>query len=95
MVLSRDDMRTMVLPLMERFNVKEAFLFGSYARGDAGAESDIDLLIVGGADFRPLDLFGFAEELHRQSGKPVGVYERSELLSGPFKDAVMRETVRL
>ncbi len=30
--------------------VEEAFIYGSYARGDAGPESDIDLIIIGEVD---------------------------------------------
>ena len=31
--------------------IKKIILFGSYARGDYGEESDIDILIVGDVDF--------------------------------------------
>ena len=61
-----------------------ASLFGSYARGEADASSDIDLLLVGQRGFRPLGVFGVAEDLHRISGKAVDVYEISELDEGPF-----------
>lgn len=32
--------------------VKEIYLFGSYARGEADAQSDLDFLIFGGDGFR-------------------------------------------
>ncbi len=52
--------------LMEKYRIDEARLFGSYARGEATAESDIDLLLIGGQGFRPTDL-------HESSGKAVAV----------------------
>lgn len=53
------------------------------------------MLLVGNEGFRPLGIFGLAEELHRQSGKAVDVYEQSELSPGPFRDAVYKELVLL
>ncbi len=32
--------------IVERFHPRRIILFGSYARGDAGPDSDVDLLIV-------------------------------------------------
>ena len=72
-----------------------ASIFGSYARGQADADSDIDVLVCGGPGFRALDVFGVAEELHRCTGKAVDVYERSELEPGPFRDAVLSEAVAI
>ena len=37
----------MALVLIEKFGAKEVYLFGSLAWGWFGAESDIDLMIVG------------------------------------------------
>ena len=42
-------LRTALLPLTQE--IEHAFLFGSVARGDERAESDIDLIIVGGVSF--------------------------------------------
>jgi predicted nucleotidyltransferase len=36
----------MVRRIVERFNPLKIILFGSYARGNAGPDSDVDLLIV-------------------------------------------------
>ena len=88
-VLETSEIRAMVLPLLERYGMRSASLFGSYA------ESDIDILLEGGFGFRPLDIFGVAEDLHRASGKQVDVFEVSELDAGTFRDTVLREAVRL
>ncbi len=85
----------MVEPLLLKYNMASARLFGSYARGNADESSDIDVLLVGNNGFRALGIFGLAEDLHRASGKQVDVYELSELESGPFRDAVLKEAVAL
>lgn len=89
-VYTIDEIRQMVLPLLDRYGMSQARVFGSYARETADAESDIDVLLVGGEKFRPLDIFGVAEDLHRVSGKRVDVYEISELDEGPFRESVLQ-----
>ena len=94
-VYTTDEIRRMVLPLLGRYDISQARLFGSYARGAADAESDIDVLLIGAEGFRPLNIFGVAEDLHRASGKRVDVYEISELDEGPFREKVLEEAVVL
>ena len=45
-VSARNHIRTMVERIVRQFEPDKIILFGSHARGDAGPDSDIDLLIV-------------------------------------------------
>ena len=95
-VLTNGELTAMVLPLMEKYQVNEARLFGSYARGEATAESDIDLLLIGGQGFRPVDIFAFAEDLHESSGKAVDVYELREIkVDSPLYRNILREGIAI
>ena len=94
-VYTKDELRAMILPLLDRYHMQSASLFGSYARDNADKNSDIDVLLFGNDEFRALDVFGVAEELHRISGKHVDVYEISELKDGPFRDSVLSQAVAL
>lgn len=85
----------MVVPLLEKYDMRSASLFGSYARNEADENSDIDLLLEGNPGFRPLNVFRVAEDLFRLSGKRVDVFEISELDEGEFRDRVLREAIRL
>ena len=85
----------MVIPLLEKYDMRSASLFGSYARNEADENSDIDLLLEGNPGFRPLNVFGVAEDLFRLPGKRVDVFEISELDEGEFRDRVLREAIRL
>jgi len=59
--------------------VEEAFLFGSYARGDDRATSDLDLLVVGAVD--QVALSEQLVEVEQELGRDVNVvsYARDEL----------------
>ena len=85
----------MILPLLAKYDMASASLFGSYARNEADETSDIDVILVGNPGFDVLNVFGVAEDLYRLSGKNVDVYEISELDQGAFRDAVLRDQVLL
>ena len=55
-LLTTDQIRSWVIPLLEKYDMCSASLFGSYARDEADASSDIDILLVGNPGFRPLNL---------------------------------------
>lgn len=44
-VYTVDEIRNIVAPIAKRHRVNRMYLFGSYARGEADSESDIDLRI--------------------------------------------------
>ncbi len=48
--------------------MKAAFVFGSLAKGDAKAESDVDLMVIGELGLRPLTklISGIAEKVGRE-----------------------------
>ena len=76
--------------------VQRVVLFGSYARGEATAASDIDVIVVGGANFRARDIFAFGEELRQRTQKDVDAFEIREVNTGtPFYESIMREGVKI
>ncbi len=76
--LSLDTLRERVRPFCFRHPVQKLEVFGSVARGEAGAESDVDLLVT----FEPLARFGMyvfldlKSELEDLLGCPVDLLER-------------------
>jgi predicted nucleotidyltransferase len=44
--VERKEIQQMVSRIVRRFDPERIILFGSHARGDAGPDSDVDLLIV-------------------------------------------------
>jgi predicted nucleotidyltransferase len=71
-------------------------LFGSYARGDQTPDSDIDIVVFGGENFKKTIIFAFAEELRETFGIDMDVFEISEVDVGtPFYDTLMMEGVKI
>ena len=95
-VLTRSELETAIRGLLKKYHAEYALLFGSYARGEATASSDIDLVVVGGVNFRARDIFSFGEELRQLTHKDVDAFELRELNVGtPFYETVMQEGVRI
>lgn len=95
-VYSRKELIDIIIPILRKYKAEQAILFGSYARQEADAQSDIDLLVIGGAQFDPTDVFCIADELHRVTGKQVDVYELREINAGTdFFHAIFAEGVKI
>ena len=95
-VLTMAEIETMIRSLLRKYHAQYALLFGSYARGDATPESDIDVVIFGGSGFAARNIFALAEELRELSGRDADVFEMREVnVDTPFYDAVMKEGIRI
>lgn len=57
------DIESLIRPIVKKYKIKEIYLFGSYARGEANGDSDLDFLVLGGEDLKLTMIFAFAEEL--------------------------------
>jgi predicted nucleotidyltransferase len=79
--------------VLETFHVKALFVFGSVARDEATAESDVDLLV----DFDEVpSLFEFARlrrKLAEMLGRRVDLVTRSAL-KPQLRDRILGEAVR-
>ena len=86
------DIKTLIKPIAEKYKVKEIYLFGSYARGEANENSDLDFLVFGGENFKPVMIFSLAEDLREVLKKDVDVFEISEInQESDFYHTVMKE----
>ncbi len=95
-MLSRAEIEQAVRALLLRYHAQSALLFGSYARGEATPDSDIDLIVFGGDGFKKSNVFALAEELRQMTGKNVDAFEICEVTPGtPFYETLMKEGVRI
>ena len=86
------DIQHLVKPIAEKYGVKEIYLFGSYARGEANESSDLDFLVFGWDGFKLTMIFSLAEDLRKVLKKDVDVFEINEINeNSDFYKAVMKE----
>jgi len=92
-VLSRDDifyvLRLMKEQLQVRYGVTRIGVFGSVARGEASAESDVDIVV----EMEP-NLFlraGLKAELTSRLGRPVDVVRYRQGMNSRLKRRIDRE----
>ena len=78
-VLSLESIRLLILPVAKGSMLKSVFLFGSYARGEAKPESDVDLLIDGGNYHGLLAFMEIKEQFEKALGKKVDMISKDAL----------------
>ena len=87
-----ESIEKVVRPIASKYQISEIYLFGSYARGEATKESDLDFLVFGGDQFRLTMIFAVAEDLRKAFGKDVDVFEIHEVnQDSTFYQTIMKE----
>lgn len=91
-IFTLQDIASLVEPIAKKYRVEALYLFGSYARGDADGDSDLDFLVLGGENFKLTAIFSFAEELRETFHKEVDVFEINEIKQdSEFYKTLMKE----
>ena len=74
--------------------IKCAYLFGSYARGNATGKSDVDLLVV--CPPMGMKFYGIAAELEEQLHKTIDLHTHRELVNSPqFAEEILKEGIKI
>lgn len=79
MIYSIEEITEKIRPIAERHELKEVWLFGSYARGDADEESDVDLLFEPTGKHGLFWLSGLYSELSEALQKEVDLVDKNAL----------------
>lgn len=72
-ILQRSYIESVVREIADEFGVKQIELVGSYRRGQAREDSDIDLIILDDSAPRGMDFLGMIIDLEEALGKEVGL----------------------
>ena len=74
--------------------VQAAYLFGSYARGEANGHSDIDILVV--CPPMGMKFYGMAAELEQELHKEVDVHTHRQLVNNAqFAEQVLIDGIKI
>ena len=90
-ILSLEEIAAKVGPVAHRYGIPKVYLYGSYARGEADAESDIDLCIERGWIKDYFELGNFESDLEDVLGKDVDVTTTGA--SRQFIDSIRKDMV--
>ena len=78
-MLTVDEIRTIVTPLVEPLPIVRVILFGSYARGEATEKSDIDLIIDSEGTIDSWVFFGLVGRIAKNIPIKADVFELDEV----------------
>lgn len=73
------DIREKLIPVFNKYRIKRAVLFGSYAKGIAKDNSDIDIMVD--SNLRGLAFYGLLEDVVEAVGKSVDLLDKSQIVN--------------
>lgn len=95
-MISPADISSAVFRVLPRYDVSEAYLFGSFARGEQTPDSDIDLRLVCGAAMTFGTLYELSLELEKELGRKVDIVTNPpEHMRPAFRKNLEQDEVRL
>ena len=78
-VYSAEEIKQLLQPVFKTNPVYSAVLFGSYAKGTATPQSDVDIVIDSRGQLLNIDFYGVLEEISERLNKTVDLFELAEI----------------
>ena len=76
-VLTLEKIKEVCINVLSKYRIDYCYLFGSYAKGKATGESDVDLLVC--TSVTGIEFFGLVEELREKLKKKVDVLDQKQI----------------
>lgn len=94
-ILTIKQIKQRIKPIIEKHQIKDVYLFGSYSRGEACENSDIDIYCDKG-DLRTLyDEIDLIEELEVSLGKKVDLVTIGSKMPDYFKQQIEEDMIKI
>ena len=95
-MISFDYISSAVSRVLAQYDVSEAYLFGSFARGEQTPDSDIDLRLVCGNTMTFGTLYEISHELEKELGRKADIVTNPpEHMRPTFRKSIEQEEVRI
>lgn len=93
-LLTISGIRSAVLPILEKHGIEMCVLFGSYAKGKAKGDSDVDLLVK--TDITGIKYFALVEQLRVALHKKVDLITTKHLTtSQELLEEILKDGIKL
>lgn len=93
-IMKIDEIKTILSSVFNDKNITFAYLFGSYAKGEAVEHSDVDLMIFG--PITGLDFFSLGGELERALHKKIDLIRFEDVSSNvKLVEEIMKTGIRI
>ena len=73
--LDIDLIKRKIVPILKKYNIKRAGIFGSYVRGKQSGDSDIDIVVQIQDELSLIDFIKIKLELQEKLGKKIDLVE--------------------
>ena len=93
-ILTIDKIKELLIPILHKHNIKYCYLFGSYSRGEARENSDIDLLVD--TEITGMAFFRLVDEIRDTLHKKIDLLSLSDLSdTNPINKEILKDGVRI
>ena len=89
-----EELAKRIVPILRDSGVVEASVFGSFTRGEAQPDSDLDLLVRYKDNVSLFDVSGLKCELERLLGSKIDLISK-DYLKPRIKNRILQESVRI
>ena len=94
-ILTIKEIKNRIRPVVEKHHIVDVYLFGSYARGEANENSDVDIYCSSGDVETLLDEAGLVEELEKTLGKEVDVVTIGSEMNDFFRQQLEEDKIKI
>lgn len=94
-VLTIKQIKRIIKPILKKYGITDVCLFGSYARGEANINSDVDIFCEKGNIKNLIQQGKLEEELEKALKKEVDVIFKTSKMDNYFKKQIMEDMINL
>lgn len=94
-VLSLKQIRTIIVPILKKHGINDIYLFGSYARGEATNESDVDIYCEKGSIKTLFEQIALEKKLEKALEKKVDLIFITSTMTEYFKQKIMEDLIKI
>ncbi len=94
-ILTIKQIKERIRPVIQKHGIKEVYLFGSYARGEANSNSDIDIYCDSGDADTLIKLSAFKREMKEALEKDVDIVTIGSSIDDYFREQLEEDKIRI